>query len=112
MHSRDWDAVAAQCAPTFQTRDHRLLGWGTMVNDADTFVRVVRSAVERQLEILGEACGRALADAPDLREPASSTAWLFYLPDEGRLSPTPPADSLTSTPRTRAWGWGQRRMAP
>jgi uncharacterized protein with HEPN domain len=29
---------------------------------------LVRSAVERQLEILGEACARALADAPDLRE--------------------------------------------
>lgn len=29
---------------------------------------LVRSAVERQLEILGEACGRALAEVPDLRE--------------------------------------------
>ena len=29
---------------------------------------LVRSAVERQLEILGEACARALAEAPDLRE--------------------------------------------
>ena len=29
---------------------------------------LVRSAVERQLEILGEACARALAYAPGLRE--------------------------------------------
>jgi ketosteroid isomerase-like protein len=27
-------------------RDHRLLGWGTIANDAATFVRVIRSAVE------------------------------------------------------------------
>jgi uncharacterized protein with HEPN domain len=29
---------------------------------------LVRSAVERQLEILGEACRRALDEAPQLRE--------------------------------------------
>lgn len=29
---------------------------------------LVRSGVERQLEILGEACGRALQDAPELRD--------------------------------------------
>jgi uncharacterized protein with HEPN domain len=29
---------------------------------------LVRSAVERQLEILGEACARALAESSDLRE--------------------------------------------
>jgi ketosteroid isomerase-like protein len=27
-------------------RDHRMLGWGTMANDAATFVRVIQSAVE------------------------------------------------------------------
>ncbi len=38
--------------------------------DADAYgVNVlVRSAVERQLEILGEACRRALDEAPELRE--------------------------------------------
>ena len=46
IRSRDWDALAARCAPAFRMRDHRLLGWGTMVSDAATFVRVVRSAVE------------------------------------------------------------------
>ncbi len=43
---RDWDALAALCAPTFFMRDHRLLGWGAMVQDAATFVRVIRSATE------------------------------------------------------------------
>lgn len=37
---------------------------------------LVRSAVERQLEILGEACRRALDDAPDLREQIPDTRWL------------------------------------
>ena len=46
IRSRDWDALAARCAPTFRMLDHRLLGWGTMVNDAATFVRVIRSAAE------------------------------------------------------------------
>lgn len=46
IQSRDWDALAARCAPGFRMRDHRLLGWGTMVNDAATFARVIRSAVE------------------------------------------------------------------
>lgn len=46
IRSRDWDALAARCAPRFRMRDHRLLGWGTTVNDAATFVRVIRSAVE------------------------------------------------------------------
>jgi ketosteroid isomerase-like protein len=46
IRSRDWDALAAVCAPKFRMRDHRLLGWGTMANDTATFVRVIQSAVE------------------------------------------------------------------
>lgn len=38
--------------------------------DSDAFAAnvLVRSAVERQLEILGEACRRALDEAPNLRD--------------------------------------------
>ena len=40
------------------------------IDDAAVYATnvLVRSAVGRQLEILGEACGRALTEAPDLRE--------------------------------------------
>jgi uncharacterized protein with HEPN domain len=36
--------------------------------------KLVRSAVERQLEILGEACRRALNEAPELRDRAPDLA--------------------------------------
>lgn len=39
-------------------------------HDADSYAAsaLIRSAVERQLEILGEACRRALEEEPDLRQ--------------------------------------------
>ncbi len=35
---------------------------------------LIRSAVERQVEIVGEACRRALEDSPDLRERLADAA--------------------------------------
>lgn len=40
---------------------------------------LVRSAVERQLEILGEACRRALDEAPELREQIPEVALAIAL---------------------------------
>lgn len=40
---------------------------------------LVRSAVERQLEILGEACKRALDEAPELRERAPDLSFAIGL---------------------------------
>ena len=43
--SGDWDALAVDaCARRSRLRDHRPLGWGTMVRDAATMVRMIRSA--------------------------------------------------------------------
>ena len=44
--NRDWDGLVESYALAFVMRDHRRLGWGTLVNDAATFARVVRSAVD------------------------------------------------------------------
>lgn len=46
LASRDWDAVAAGCAPDFVYRDHRLLGWGDTARDVAAFVEVQRVLAE------------------------------------------------------------------
>jgi ketosteroid isomerase-like protein len=43
--SRDWDALAAECAPGLVVNDHRLLGWETLHGPAE-YVRALRSLVE------------------------------------------------------------------
>lgn len=43
--TRDWDAMAARCAPTFVAHDHRLVSWGT-VNDGAAWVDTLRALVE------------------------------------------------------------------
>ena len=46
MNRRDWDAVAAICHPTYRVNDHRLLGWGTTLEDAATLIRSQEALVE------------------------------------------------------------------
>ncbi len=46
IEARDWEAFAAEMAPDFAFRDHRLLGWGMSVRDAPTFVRVMQSVFD------------------------------------------------------------------
>jgi hypothetical protein len=43
--TRDWDAVAARCAPTFVAHDHRLVGWGTLRESA-AWVRTLRVLID------------------------------------------------------------------
>ncbi len=42
---RDWDALAAQCAPDIIVNDHRLLGWETL-HGAAAYLAAVRSLVD------------------------------------------------------------------
>ena len=42
---RDWDALAARCAPDLVVHDHRLLGWGTLHGPA-AYLEALRSLVE------------------------------------------------------------------
>ncbi len=43
---RDWEALTAALAPTFTAEDHRLLGWGMLLSDRDTYVRSQRQLAE------------------------------------------------------------------
>jgi len=43
--TRDWDAMAARCAPAFVAHDHRLVSWGTL-NDGVAWVDTLRLLVE------------------------------------------------------------------
>ena len=38
--------LVARLAPDFRARDHRLLGWGTTISDAATFVRAQQALIE------------------------------------------------------------------
>ena len=43
--ARDWDALAARCAPDLAVHDHRLLGWETLHGPA-AYVRALRALVD------------------------------------------------------------------
>jgi hypothetical protein len=43
---RDWDALAASLAPDFRMYDHRVLGWGSTLDDVAAFVRSQRALFE------------------------------------------------------------------
>jgi hypothetical protein len=46
LETRDWQAWASGQAPDFRYRDHRRLGFGNTVGDADALLHLMQSTVE------------------------------------------------------------------